>query len=159
MGRHTSMIAVYGINLPHDVAKKIYRNHYNDTWEAFAMNPSLLEDMDEDEVDRTLCGIAREDSPYNGKGHGDNFAVFNLAMLTHSDNPYADIGLVYEEKKTVEHYFGIVVADSGMGDKISAFTGNIPKEAIDNYEKYAKPILEKYGINLNPQLEVVQQTY
>jgi hypothetical protein len=152
------MIALYGIILPHDVATSIYKNHYNETWETFSMSPSLLDNMSEEEVDATLSGIAREDSPYNGKGHGDDFVVFNLAMLTHSENFHADIDLIYDKNEKIPHYFGIVVADTGMGDKVSAFTNNIPQEAIDNFKEYAEPILNKYGIiNTVPKLEIIQQ--
>lgn len=157
MSRYTSMTAIYSVEVSPEIAKQIYENHFNDNFMAFTMNPLALDEMADDEADETLCGMMTEDSPY--KGHSKNeHTVFELMLLTHNENSHKEVDQFYDPKNAAAHYFGITIADSGYGDKIGAFTGNIPQEAIDNYEKYAKPILERYEINTQPQVEVVQYT-
>jgi hypothetical protein len=154
MGRHTSMKALYAVELTHEIATKIYQNHFNENCMAFAMNPSLFDDMTDDEFDNALSVINAQNSPYPGHNKNDH-QVFDLMMATHSENPYREVSSIYDNDH-VPHYFGITIADSGYRDKIGSFAGSIPQEAIDNFEKYAKPILDKYGVTETPEFVVTQ---
>lgn len=156
MGRHTSTKALYAVELTHEIATTIFENHFNSNCMAFAMNPSLFDDMTDDEFDEALSGISAENSPYPGHNKNDHL-IFDLMMATHSENSYKEVSSIYDDAH-VPHYFGIVIADSGYQDKIGAFAGNIPQEAIDNFEKYAKPILDKYGVTESPKFVIAQST-
>lgn len=154
---NTYKIAAYAIPLKHAVAKSIYENHFNEDFMSFALNALNFDNMTDDEIDDELCGINAEDS--NHKGHSKiDHVVYEVIMLTNNENQYEEVPTIFSDDENVDHYFGISLADSGMGDKVNLFSKNIPQEAIDNFKNFAKPILEKYNIKEEPSFIVVQQT-
>lgn len=157
MSSNTYKIAAYAIPLKHAIAKEIYERHFNENYMSFALNALNFDNMTDDEIDNELCGINAEDSSHNGHSDIDH-VVYEVVMLTDNDNPYDEVSTIFSADTDVDHYFGISLADSGMGDKVNAFSKSIPQEAIDNFKNFAKPILEKYNISEEPSFVVVQQT-
>ena len=157
MSTNTYNIAAYAIPLEYAVAKAIYENHFNENYMSFALNASKFDNMTDDEIDDELCGINAEDSSHSGHSDIDH-VVYEVVMLTDNENPYKEVSTIFSDDADIDHYFGISLADSGLGDKVNAFSKSIPQEAIDNFKNFVMPILAKYNITEEPSFIVVQQT-
>lgn len=157
MSSNTYLKAAYAVKLEHDIARKIYENHYNDNCMAFYINPKEL-DADDADIDEILNSMLSEET--NHKSHSkQEHEIYNTELLNHNDNPYVEVGIYFDEDPEIDHYFGIVLADTGYGDKIKGFEKGIPQEALDRYEQFVVPILKLYGVDSTPELVVVQQTH
>lgn len=155
MSYNTYQVAALAIAVEHNVAKKIYTNHFNDNYMAFALDALNLDNMSDTQVDDQLCGINAEES--NHKGHKKNdHMVYEVVMLTDNPNPYHEVSTIFDENKKIKYYFGISLADSSYGDKVNAFINNVPQQAVDNYNDFVLPILAKYNVTGQPQVVIVQ---
>lgn len=156
MSSHTYMLTLYAVKLDHAIAKSINENHFNESFMTFVLDPEALDNASDEEAVHLICGVDASLTGHPGHSKQEH-EVYTCGMFTHNENPYVEVSTEFDSNEDIDHYFGICLADSGFGDKVGAFR-EIPQEAIDNYKKYAMPILERYGIKDEPELVIVQQT-
>lgn len=157
MSTNTYKIAAYAIPLEHSIARKIYENHFNEEYMSFASNALNFDNMSDEDIDAELCGLNAEESVHKAHSDIEHF-VYSVELLTDNSNIYQEVSTTFDENENIDHYFGILLGDTSYGDSLNKFQNDIPQEAIDNYNNFVLPILEKYGVKGNPQLVIVQQT-
>lgn len=161
MGYAATSIVMYGVAIDEKVAQSIKKQE-------------MREDNDELFSDDTMYShnFYRQNhakltpqyqqltpiTPYSEHVKGVEADVFSPKMLA-DDTDSRIHSLTYESG--MQHYLGIYVASRGYGyqDDIIFFINHLPQEAMDNFQKVVKPLLEKYHISDTPEIHIITQTW
>lgn len=88
----------------------------------------------------------------NDDFYGIDIDANYVFLFTDNPNFYSDVDSEYDPDIHVPHYLGVEIEDA---------EGHLPSmddvtKQMDNFECYAKPLLDKYGIVDNPALFIVK---
>lgn len=161
MSYAATTIVVWGIRVNEDIAEKIYNElTQNDDSEAIInMEPSdrYLRKMTSN-YKRNIQQKYYNISPYSQHDSGYGSEVFEPRLFSDGTDSRID-SLTFD--LGYNHVLGIYVASKGYAynDKIESFIKSVPQEAKNNFEKYIKPILDKYNIKEQPDIVIVNQTW
>ncbi len=130
MGYAVTDIAVYGVELSSEDARKVY-DYLNGKFdgEGYEVGSRLIPESDM---------IARK----SGVGH-----KYYAEMWSHNTDGR---GASLHYQPNFKHSLGIYMGSKGYGyqDRISSVLNRVPKIAPRNFEKYILPILQQCGIEV-----------
>lgn len=100
---------------------------------------------------------------YNDIYKDENYEEDNeVFMFTDSQNMYREVGYVYDEDKSIPHFFGVAITEDRneikqyLNKSLDATATLMETLAI--YNEFAMPLLEKYGVvSKEPTLTIVSQ--
>lgn len=171
MGYGKVSIVLYAVEIPEDIAAKIFRDNNNDDDEDYDEDDEDDEDYDEDEEEVLLFCKSKHYrkstdnqrlpvTTYAAHDTGSSGSeVFYPIMVADGADSRIDL---MEYMPGATHYLGIYIASKGYAytDKINYFLNNpIPPEAIVNFNESIQPLLEQYGIVEKPQIVLAQQVW
>lgn len=146
MSYTVTTIVFFGIELSQEEAKRIKQKYFSE--EFFPSEGNY------DPLDFTDDTVHNQSGVNTGRNRERNMPQM-LADGTDSRIHNMD----YEEGH--QHYIGIYLASKGYAynDKIKDFMKVPSEKAVQNFEKYIRPILIAEGIEKEPDIEIVTQTW
>lgn len=137
MGYANTTIVMYGVRLSSEDAKKIFDKFYDE--DEYEYTDSLIEYSDED----VITDIDRH-------RYYPNLVSEKTDSRIHC--------LEYEEGYS--HVFGLHIASNGYAysDELENFM-TINDMCTNNFNKYCKPVLDEFNINLEPKILITSQVW
>jgi len=163
MGYALTMIVCFGVEISSEEAEKVYdeidRLYNNDPeWE---MEPNEFIEIEDYTVRPINSGFidgidggTDEDERYASERH-----VHEAQLLSHGTDMRIH-SLYFQDGR--QHSFGAYCGSKGYAytDDVSKIMRSQPAgRAVDNFKKYCAPILESLGVNKEPELHLVTQTW
>jgi hypothetical protein len=144
MGYATTTIAFYGVELSYEEAKKIFEERFGDE-----------EEFDYDTKDTTTDEVA---SVHHIRGTTYRERAMPQMLADGADSRINNMAFDEESER---HVIGVYLASRGYAhtDKIEDYIKSPSEKAKANYEKYILPILKEEGIEREPSILIVTQTW
>lgn len=158
MGYAATNILIYGVAVDEQTAKALFENEYDEETGEFKEEhtPKLIFSRPQHPHPRSTPA-KYPISPYK-HDNGFNSCVFDLTLRNIGTHSAAENNTF---EPGYEHYFGIYVASNGYAyqdDEVS-FIRNIPPEVIANFEEKVLPLMEKYNIQGEADIHIINQTW
>jgi hypothetical protein len=160
MSYESTMVVLYGIKISEEIARKIYENEF-DKAEGTFKNQDMYKNVlfrrlsqNQNNEGKQLTPV----SPYKHHCEGTDSFVFYPKMWADNVDSRTN-SLIYQP--TRQHYLGIYVGSNGYAykDKILHFIRKPPREAIQNFQDCIRPLMSKYNILEEPDVQVVNQVW
>lgn len=156
MGYAATTVIMYGVAIDEDIAEQIHNNEMNE--------------------DGEFNGEKMYDNVYYRKNHQGSrhpqqepvtqYSEHNLGMgyVFHPDMLSEDTDSRIHSntfEPDHQHYLGIYIASKGYAydDNIKEFIKNIPPEAVENFKNAIQPLLDKYGVTDEPDIQIINQVW
>jgi hypothetical protein len=156
MGYAATTIVMYGVAIDEDIAEQIKNNemHEDDGFNDEKMYDNIFYRKNH-EGNRYPQNEPITQYSEHDKGMGE---VFYPEMR--SDGTDSRIASnTYEPG--YQHYLGIYIASKGYAydDRINQFVKKVPQEAVENFKNAIQPLLDKYGVTDEPDIQIINQTW
>lgn len=80
----------------------------------------------------------------------DDNGVF---LFTNNNNFHRDVGMEYDKDPSVPHFLGVEV--DPKGSIVPQMSNRSPE--VESFNKYARPVMDKYQVTESPMLHLIQQ--
>jgi hypothetical protein len=77
----------------------------------------------------------------------------DVFLFTNNNNFHRDVGMEYDENPSVPHFLGVAV--DPKGSIVPKMSNRSPE--VESFNKYARPVMDKYQVTESPMLHLIQQ--